>query len=250
MSASEIAWSRSPQGRRNKMRLASHRGKFAGRRCFVMGNGPSLLECDLNLLKDEVTICSNVHYLIWDKLEYIPTYLTVEDRLVAEDRANELAQLTHLTKIFPRDLSYCLKSDEDTLFVRFIRDYQPFPRFSENFENVVYWGGTVSFLNLQLAHYLGCREIYLIGFDHKYKVPDDVTDNVITSSADDVNHFHPDYFGKGYRWHDPNVERMELAYGAAHRFLGMRGVTVKNATVGGELEVFPRVDFQDLFLAK
>lgn len=212
-----------------------------------MGNGPSLLRCDLNLLKDDVTICSNAHYLIWDQLEFKPDYLTVEDRLVAEDRADELHSINTATKIFPRDLRYCLSGDQQTIFVNFTRNYRPFPQFSHDFERVVYWGGTVSYLNLQLAYYLGCRAIYLIGFDHEYKVPDHVIDNVITSTTDDVNHIHPNYFGKGYRWHDPNVARMEEAYQEARRFLDEHGVAIKNATVGGKLEVFDRVGFSTLF---
>ena len=72
-------------------------------------------------------------------------------------------------------------------------------------------------------------------------------DNVITSDREDVNHIHPNYFGKGYRWHDPNLVRMEQAYLEARRFLEGHGVSVKNATIGGKLEVFERVDYQQLF---
>lgn len=243
----EMIWSASREGRRNKLKLISHKGRFAGRRCFIMGNGPSLLKCDLSLLQDEVTICSNANYLIWDTIGYTPNYLTVEDRLVAEDRADQLFNLDRATQIYPRDLSYCLKQNNHAMYINFKREYRPFPQFSDDFDKIVYWGGTVSVLNLQLAYYLGCRQIYLIGFDHEYTVPDNVVDNVITSDADDVNHIHPDYFGKGYRWHDPNLARMEQAYSEARRFLESRGISVRNATVGGKLEVFERIDYQYLF---
>ena len=107
-----------------------------------------------------------------------------------------------------------------------------------------YWGGTVSFLNLQLAAYLGCNPIVLIGFDHSYVGPSqEIQDYVIHSQVEDVNHIHPDYFGPGYRWHDPNVQRMEMAYRCARRALESAGVQVLNATVGGQLEVFERVSF-------
>lgn len=245
--AREFLWSAGPEGRRSKRRLAELRGQFAGKRCFVMGNGPSLLKCDLELLRDEVTIGSNAQYLIWDEMGFVPTFLTVEDRLVAEDRADELRPLDQPTKIFPRDLLYCLRGSVNTIFINFARDYRPFPKFSSDFERVVYWGGTVSMLNLQLAYYLGCTEIYLVGFDHHYKVPAKIDDFVITSQGEDVNHVHPDYFGKGYRWHDPNLARMEEAYSAARHFLEARGIRIRNATVGGELEVFERVDYASLF---
>ena len=246
-SLTERIWSASSDGRQSANRLAGLDGRFAGRRCFVMGNGPSLLKCDLSLLKGEVTIGSNAQYLSWDTMGFVPTFLTVEDRLVAEDRADELRALEQPIKVFPRDLLYCLRGSKNTIFINFVRDYRPFPQFTSDFQNVAYWGGTVSVLNLQLAYYLGCSEIYLIGFDHNYKVPDDIKDHVITSQGDDVNHIHPDYFGKGYRWHDPNLARMEQSYAEARRFLDAKGIPVRNATVGGHLEVFERTDYASLF---
>ena len=92
--------------------------------------------------------------------------------------------------------------------------------------------------------------MYLIGMDHEYKPPtktDEVDGVVITSRSTDVNHFHPDYFGPGYRWHDPKVERMEKAYLAAREFSLRDNMRIFNATSGGKLEVFPRVDYDSLF---
>src|SRR3546814_5770462 len=42
-----------------------------------------------------------------------------------------------------------------------------------------------------------------------------------------------DLFGKGYRWHDPMVWRMEVAYRKAREVFEANGRVVKNATVGG-----------------
>lgn len=245
-----MLWRRSQAGRENQERLSALRGAHAGRRCFVMGNGPSLHKTDIRRLRDEVTIGSNALFLIADRMGYRPTFHTVEDVLVAEDRARELNALRGSVKIFPRDVAYCLKQDEATIYIRFLRDYAGFPKFSERFDEVCYWGGTVSMLNLQLAYFLGCDPIYLIGFDHEYKVPPDLKSHVIHSDADDVNHVHPDYFGKGYRWHDPMVERMERAYRVARAFLEARGVRIYNATAGGRLEVFERVNFDDVVHAR
>src|SRR6218665_2202914 len=170
----------------NKHKLSSIKNKYKNQRCFIMGNGPSLLKCDLTLLKNEVTIGSNANYLIWDKMGFVPNFLTVEDNLVAEDRAKELALIKTTTKVFPQDLLYCLKPDESSIFINFLRLHDPVPKFSSDFENKVYWGGTVSYLNIQLAYFLGCNPIYLIGFDHSYKVPDSskIKDFVIKSDQD------------------------------------------------------------------
>lgn len=238
-------WWRSAEGRRNQARLSALRGCHTGRRCFVLGNGPSIKLTDVRRLKDEITIGSNALFLLFEFMGFAPTFLTCEDLLVAEDRSRELNATRGTTKIFPRDLAYCLKADECTLYANFVRNYPGFPRFSEHFDRICYWGGTVSMMNLQLAYFLGCAPIYLIGFDHSYVVPDKLT-HVMVSDRDDVNHFHPDYFGKGYRWHDPRVDKMELGYRAARAFLEERGVRVYNATAGGRLEVFERVAYDEI----
>lgn len=240
-------WNFTGRGSRNQKLLRNLHNIHSGRRCFILGNGPSLLKCDLGNLKDDITIASNANFLIWNQTGFKPSYLTVEDRLVAEDRKMELNNIKDVTKIFPRDLSEFLELDEGTLYINFLRRYKPFPKFTGEFSEKVYWGGTVSYLNLQLAYYLGCTEIFLIGFDHSYNVPSKIVNHVITSEQDDENHIHPNYFGKGYRWHDPNVDRMELSYIAAKYFLEKKGIKIQNATVGGKLETFQRVDYKTLF---
>lgn len=233
----------------NDEALLSMKNRHIGRRIFVIGNGPSLMRTDLSLLKDEITIGYNGIFLLYDKLGFIPTYYTVEDNLVAEDRADTINEMHGTTKIVPLDLSYCIRPDEYTVYINFIRSHKKFPRFSGSFARRVYWGGTVTMLNLQLAYYLGSREIYLIGIDHNYAPPaemDEVSGCVINANTPDQNHFHPDYFGPGYRYHDPRVDRMEKAYHKAREFIENKGGTIYNATEGGKLEVFPRVKFNNI----
>lgn len=231
---------------RNERRLLELKNRYAGRRAFVIGNGPSLRQTDITKLAGEITIGSNGIFLLTEEKGFRPTFYTVEDVLVAEDRAAPICQYRGTTKIIPLDLSRWLRRDGDTVYVNFVRYPPSFPRFSPAFEQYAYWGGTVTFLNLQLAYYLGIREVYLIGVDHSYHSPakvDEVKGTVITSRSVDINHFHPDYFGPGYRWHDPKVQRMEEAYMEADRFFKSHGGVIYNATIGGQLEVFPRVEF-------
>ena len=117
---------------------------------------------------------------------------------------------------------------------------------------MVWVGGTVTYLCLQLAYYMGFSDVYMIGFDHSYKIPKDakVEGVNITSASDDPNHFHPDYFGKGYRWHDPQVERMGQAYHKARHYYEAAGRRIRNATIEGHLEVFERVNYDSLFEGK
>ena len=67
---------------------------------------------------------------------------------------------------------------------------------------------------------------------------------VILSQSDDPNHFDPRYFGAGKTWHDPKLDRVLVNYRLAGEVYRAAGREIVNATVGGRLEVFPRLDLR------
>lgn len=237
-------------------RLRALREQFKGRkRCFLIGNGPSLNETDLAVLKDEVTFAVNGFFLKAKDLDWKPTFYLVEDHLVAEDRAPWINEFKGPIKLFPAYLGYMFEADEDTVFYNH-RPRKSYPHgfdFSMEADKITYTGCTVTFSMMQIAAYLGFEEIYLIGVDASYAILDDAKESkdygvgVLDMKSDDPNHFDPDYFGKGFRWHDPQVDKMVEAYTEARRTLEGTGQTIYNAGIGGELEVFERRPFHDLF---
>jgi len=236
----------------NEKRIHKLRNRHTGERCFIIGNGPSLNKIDLFKLKNEVTFGVNAIYTNFDNMGFLPNYYVVEDIFVAEDRKEEINKLDGPTKFFGNYLSYCFEPSDKTMWlnVRFrYDDYRNFPHFSKNVLRQVWTGGTVSYISLQLAYYMGFKEVYMIGFDHHYSIPSEVKieGTEILSLGDDVNHFNKDYFGKGKRWHDPMVNRMEIAYQKARVAFEKDGRKVFNATAGGNLEVFDRISYEELF---
>jgi hypothetical protein len=229
------------------------RNKYIGRRAFIIGNGPSLNKLDLTKLKDEITFGVNSIFYHFDEMGFKPTFYVVEDTLVAEDRAEEINALTGMVKIFGDYLKeHSLQDKEDAIWANVIfnyRNYPGFPHFSRNAAECLWVGGTVSYLCMQLAYYMGFNKVYLVGFDHSYSIPENakIEGNVITSVSNDPNHFHPEYFGRGKRWHDPKLDRMEKAYRRAKEVFEASGRKIYNATAGGKLEIFPRVDYDTIF---
>jgi hypothetical protein len=67
------------------------------------------------------------------------------------------------------------------------------------------------------------------------------------STGDDPNHFAPNYFGKGFRWHLPDLEGSELAYRVAKHIFAMNGRKIFDATINGKLDVFPKAAYYSLF---
>ena len=96
---------------------------------------------------------------------------------------------------------------------------------------------------------MGFTEVYLIGMDFSYIIPESHkrTGDVLLSDTDDPNHFHKDYFGKGKTWKDPKLDRVMMNYKQAKFVYECAGRNIYNATIGGKLELFERVNFNALF---
>jgi hypothetical protein len=215
------------------------RGLHHGRRAWIVGNGRSLLQTNPRELnqRGEITFAFNA---IWRLPKFKPTYYCVEDRVVAQDQAADFNAYRADCKIIPADLSYCLEAD---VYVNFNRSRRGFPRFSRDAGRVVYWGGTVSYMAMQLAYYMGIRELYCIGMEGYAGIPDDAKREgaIITSTADnDPNHFDPAYFGKGRKWHDPCQDRMKEAHAEALSQFRRAGGEIYNCSPDEKWGVFYR----------
>ena len=237
--------------------LKKFENKYYGKRCFIIGNGPSLNKTDLKLLKDEYTFGVNSIYYKTKEMGFEPTFYVVEDRHVVDDNLEEIEKIKCRYKFFPSFYKNKFRRDERVYYfsldVGFYRKEHPFfeiPRFSDDISDVVYAGQTVTYINLQLAHYMGFKEVYLIGVDFDYKIPDSakIDGAVIESTEDDINHFHPEYFGKGKKWHDPNLDAVLLNYQKAKEQFERNGRKIINATDGGKLDLYDRVPYKSLFL--
>ena len=93
---------------------------------------------------------------------------------------------------------------------------------------------------------MGFKEIYFIGVDHHFQISQNNKGEII------VDNTVKDYFSDKYNEDKanlfiPNTEKSTLAYIALKDECDKRGIKVYNATRGGKLEVFPRVEFDTLF---
>jgi hypothetical protein len=232
--------------------LRAFRDCHRGRRCFILGNGPSLQRTDLAPLADEITFGVNGIFYMTHQCGFAPTYYVVEDNHVFADNLGRIEAVEAAARFFPSKYRPIIAPSPGTYFLPTdwsfywgSSEWYETPRFSHDIAEVVYAGQTVTFLNIQLATYMGCSEIYLVGIDFEYHIPAEakVEGLTITSTDDDPNHFHPDYFGKGKRWHLPKLDNVERAMECAKVGVEQAGARIFNATIGGKLEVFERTDY-------
>ena len=243
-------WKRNlvPSFIKNKEALLKLKDKHKGEPCILFGGGPSLNKMDLNKFSSYVTIGCNGFFYKFDDLSFVPTYYTVEDPRPAEDNKDQINSIKNTIRIIPIDLRKVINNKENTIYVNFRRsavNYKSpnFPYYSHDFLNESFWGGTVMYFNIQLAEYLGCNPIYLVGVDLSYTVLKSVKKigGTLISTEDDVNHFDPRYFGAGKRWGVPETGRMQKGFETALRELNSVNIDLYNAGVDSKLKNIPRV---------
>lgn len=231
------------------------KNRYYGKRCFIIGNGPSLNKHDLTLLENEFTFGVNGIFYKTQEMGFTPTFYVVEDNHVVDDNIEVINAYKCKYKLFPSRYRESIKQTEEAAFFNydlgFYNTHHPFyckPRFSDDSGKVVYGGQTVTYSNLQIAYHMGFTEVYLIGVDFSYSLPKstDIQGDTYISNEDDPNHFHADYFGKGKKWHDPKLERVALNFELAKVQYEQNGRIIYNATLGGSLEIFPRKDWFEI----
>ncbi|MEX2375899.1 MAG: 6-hydroxymethylpterin diphosphokinase MptE-like protein [Dehalococcoidia bacterium] len=238
----------------NLQRWSELRGRFHGQRAFIVGNGPSLNDTPMHLLKGEHVICFNRFHLMFERLAWRPDMYAVSDDRVAFDIADELVQ-----EVLP-EVDYAFFPDIHPFNVDFrtiipARDNVYWMYLDRlDFSDELPYAGmnkTVANVAVQVLAYLGFNPIYLIGVDMSYARPQSVSEvnarDWTSTADDDPNHFDPRYFGQGRKYHNPRIDETRERYLRARDFFNARGVEIVNAGVGGELDVFPRVPFRSLF---
>lgn len=234
--------------------------KHAGERCFVLCNGPSVRKQNLRLLKGEAVISVSNGYHHPDYGFFRPRYhclpqvtygaFTEADAVEwfremhgklggAELFLNYTEEpLVRRFSLFPgRTVRYVvLDGHMDSLHGRGI------PDLSKSIPRVQ----SVSVMCLMLAMYLGFRTIYLLGTDHDQFKTGEYTyfyePSVLRGKDPDVN-ADGKVVSKRYDEFQA-LARLWRQYRTMREIAERHGLKIWNATAGGELDEFPRVDLE------
>lgn len=212
-------------------------------RAFVIGNGPSLAHTDLNKLVGEISFGVNNIHLIYPQTEWRAThYVRSEEASNLEPEHWLESMQTHLdlgSIIYCNDYFFRPRFGlEATPYVKYFRACAHYGRHYDNPDAPHMWhppvlctfGSSVN-VAIQLAVQLGYDPVYLVGCDLGYR-------------DEGGNHFDPAYehgLEQPARW--ANMDTL-----AAHMIAARSSpVDIFNATLGGQLEVYERVNFDELF---
>lgn len=227
--------------------LKKFKNKHLNHRCFIIGNGPSLKVEDLEKLKNEITFAFNRIYYIFNKTDWRPSYYCSEDDKTIFKSKEEINNLKIENKFFPVNFpwDYKINFKDANYYIFKLGDRNVEPKFSEDIIKGIYWGNTVAYTAIQLAVYMGIKEIYLLGVDHNFsKMINDKGEILIDKTA-------KDYFTEKYNTdkedlYIPNIEVSTRAFSAAKKYADKHNIKIYNVTRGGKLEVFERADFDKI----
>lgn len=216
-----------------------YKGLHSGQRAIIVGGGPSVRDLDTSLITDEIVIGLNRIYL---KDDLHLSYLVAVNGQVLKDYGTEIVEVpvsaTFISSAY--GMSYGLwRPHVYGLW------FEGRIKFDKDIEYPIYQGHTVTYCAMQIAHYMGIRDVCLLGIDHNYpRAEGHETNKPIESVGLDLDHFDPDYFPAGNIWETPNLPRSEESYGLAKVAFEEDGGRIVNCTPGTKLDVFEKMELE------
>lgn len=213
-------------------KILSYKDKYYGKRCFIACTGPSLTIADLELLNNEYVFGMNSICMIHDQTDWIPDFTGIQDVGVFDKVKYDLLSTNNGLVFAPYSFKKRVGNRQDWIYFHMSGYYhyyeakhsRNFVHFSDDSYIRVYDGYTITYSILQLAVYMGFKEIYLIGADSNY----------FGEKKHFMEHGNP---GTPYERVGP---RLTVAYGKTKEYADCHDIKIVNVTRGGYLEVFPR----------
>jgi hypothetical protein len=234
-----LAWDLRLQSWVSRSRLRAWRDRYRGGSAVILCNGPSLMKSDLGLLDGLFTVALNKINLLFDRSKFRPSCVVAVNQFVIAQNA-DFYRTTDLPLFLSSKGMRHVGARDNVIYLH----SSPMRRFARDCSVSIYESHTVTFVALQLAFHMGFQRVALIGCDHTYSVkgPENKT---VSARGKDPDHFDPNYFADGMKWHLPDLFESEVGYDMAHRMYRAHGRQLVNATEGGQLEIFARMSLAD-----
>ena len=229
----------------NQLKLLKN--SHLGESCFIIGTGPSLKVDDLKILeeKDIPTFAPNRIYEICESSGWQPKYYICQDHNIIQTFKDRIKGIKSELSFLPVDYKDEFKGSNYRFFVLHECEYYPqHAKFSKDISKDISQGYTVTYAAIQLAIYMGFKNIYLLGIDHNYNITRDSKGRPVRNSTETQNYSNgmTDYVNTKNL---PRIEESTIAYETAERMSKKLSVKIYNATRGGKLDAFERISFED-----
>ena len=221
--------------------LEIYKNRHLGERCVIVCNGPSLNKMDLSFLKNEICFGLNKIYLGFKKFHFYPKYYVAVNQKVLLQSVTEIKALTSVKFLSAR----CGDLFQQNALTHIVDTSNPPARFCQDITNGLEEGGTVTYAALQVAFYLGLKDVIIIGMDHRFDYSGKPNQSNFLEGPD-KNHFCSSYFSNE-NWDNPDLINSEASYKVARNVYEQSGRNILDATVDGACTVFNKKDYRSIF---
>ncbi len=237
-------------------KLNSFHNLHKGEKCFIIGNGPSLTINDLEKIHESkiISFASNYIFKCYDKTKWRPDYYFGIDIQFIRDIYDEkdiVENILNNSKYAFTRTDGKFFDFRDDINLKNLRYFNSIYSNSENDFNFsddcskeVYIGYTVTYAMIQMAVYMGFNEIYLLGMDHTYSIEINEDGKIVKN--ENIND-HSEILEHYKLSKASNIHKTTKAYEAAKKYTDKKMIKIYNATRGGRLEVFERINLDDVF---
>jgi hypothetical protein len=244
----------SPKERQLLLRNHQFANRHAGRRGFVLGTGPSVGRQNLAPLSSEITFAVNSFWRHPELLRWQPTYYLLTDGLFFsgkpehDDFVRKAAAAAHTSQFFVplqyREHARSLIPEERLHYLSidgflWHRQYK-----GVDLSKTIHSPSTVVQTAMLVALYMGCSPLYLLGLDHTW-----AAEPSGSYFHDGKNAFQaaPSNNTVSYGYLCEFIGNVWVGYESIHQLASERGAQIFNATRGGALDLFERVEYESLF---
>lgn len=225
-------------GGKKYKKLLDYKDKHKGERCFVIATGPSLTMEDLESLKDEYTISMNSICRLYDDTDWRPTYYAIQDHHVFNNMQDIIRAHPEVPVFISDNVKRKYKREPewiefptDTMYHSYdMKIGKYYAKFSDDAYDIVYDGYSIAYSCIELAVYMGFKEIYLLGTDCTYLGE---KEHFIDAGVEDRSRVFA-------------TPKLIVGYECAKEYADSHGIKIYNSTRGGVLEVFERKSLEEV----
>lgn len=223
--------------------LSIFKDKHKGEKCFVVLTGPSLTLDDVEMLKGKTTFAVNSCFKLFSKTSWRPSYYVLTDILIYKKMGYEIENADMDCPLFysrngiktriKKENSYPFKSN----YIKHMINYFTFGKtrlgWSDDINKCIADGTSCIYAVIQIAQYMGFSEVYVIGADCNYSLPNQhskLTNYKPILKVPKNGGEHVLISWKSIKYH---LEKRE------------NKLKIFNSTRGGMLELFPRIPLEE-----
>ena len=208
-----------------------------GKKCFLVGNGPSLNDTDFKKIRNETFFCVNAFYFGTEKFGIKAKHWVVGDGMLFENNYKKIMEMdtnlflaSQAAKRFLERKEYFMKyAKEEPMLLKNVGKMNNKNKFATDILKGVTGGGGITTIALQIIYYLGYSEVYLLGCD--------------CGSKGDKHHF---YEKRTESMKCKDYSNIFKVYEFCKNAYEKDGRAIFNSTVGGNLEVFERKNMGEI----